>query len=261
MNKVQLFLKRHSSTILTVASAAGVVATTVLAVKATPKALQLIEDEKQSRKKYSDILDDDCSYETVLMPELKPMEVVKIAWKPYIPAMISGISTITCIFGAHYLSTKSQASLISAYALLDNSYKEYRHNTKKSCPEESPIFEHEIIKSKFNNDIEIGEDEELFYDYQSMRYFSSTFDKVKEAESKLNEKLSTDGFACLNDFYDILGIEHVPYGYQLGWSTVKSDETYGKPALDFDYDVAEIAEGLEANIITINYPSSLEYIC
>ena len=46
---VQLFAKRNASTVLTCLGGVGVVATTVLAVKTTPKALQLIEEEKQKR--------------------------------------------------------------------------------------------------------------------------------------------------------------------------------------------------------------------
>ena len=45
----RLFAKRNASTVLTCLGGVGVVATTVLAVKATPKALQLIEEEKQKK--------------------------------------------------------------------------------------------------------------------------------------------------------------------------------------------------------------------
>lgn len=46
---VRLFTKRNTSTVLTCLGGVGVVATTVLAVKAMPKALQLIEEEKQKK--------------------------------------------------------------------------------------------------------------------------------------------------------------------------------------------------------------------
>lgn len=53
---------------------AGMITTTVLAVKATPKALKLIDEAKKEKAE-----------EAV---ELKPTEMVKVAWKPYVPAMI-----------------------------------------------------------------------------------------------------------------------------------------------------------------------------
>lgn len=83
--------------------------TAVMAVKATPKALRLIEEaEKEKGKK------------------LTKTETVKVAWTPYIPTVLVGASTIACIFGANVLNKRRQAALMSAYALLDSSYKEYK---------------------------------------------------------------------------------------------------------------------------------------
>ena len=103
------FLRRNSSTILTCIGAVGVVATAVMAVKATPKALELIENAKEEKGE-----------------ELTKIEVVKVAGPTYIPAIVTGVATVACIFGSNVLNKRSQASLMSAYALLDNSYKEYK---------------------------------------------------------------------------------------------------------------------------------------
>lgn len=263
MTKAQIFARRHSSTILTFLGTVGVVATSVLAVKATPKALELIEDEKD--RQCEELLKeamakglDNCAQ----ISKLKPIEIIKVAWKPYIPAIITGASTIACILGANYLSTRSQASLMSAYALLDNSYKEYRKRTKDLIPEESNKIEHDIIKSKYNPGITLHNGKELFYDMESMRYFESTLNDVKRAEELLNQKLTTHGYACLNDFYDILGIPHTPYGYQLGWSTMSSDRiyAYSEVLLEFDYDKGTLDDGMEFTIVSINYSPEIEYI-
>ena len=80
MNKAQLFLKAHSPTILTVIGSTGVVITAVLAVRGTPKALKLIEEAKNTKG-----------------DELTVGETIQVAWKPYIPATISCVSTILCI--------------------------------------------------------------------------------------------------------------------------------------------------------------------
>ena len=55
---------KHSPQILTGLGVAGLVTTTVLAIKATPKAVRLVEEEAYERKE-----------------ELTPMEVVKVTWK------------------------------------------------------------------------------------------------------------------------------------------------------------------------------------
>lgn len=241
----QLFIKRNASTILTIVGGAGVVGTTVLGITATPKALILIDSAKKKKGE-----------------KLTNLEKVKVAAPVYIPTIITGVATLACIFGANALNKRQQAALMSAYALLDNSYKEYRKKVKESYPEESRNFEHEIIKSKLNNVEIIDENKQLFYDIQSMRSFESTLEQVKRAEYLLNQKLFTYGTACLNDFYDFLDMDHVPYGYQLGWSTEISDKTYSESnLLEFDYDTAVLDDGLEFTIITIKCSPSLEYIC
>ena len=49
LNNVERFLKRNSSTILTVIGATGVIATTVLAVSATPKVMRLLEKAEKEK--------------------------------------------------------------------------------------------------------------------------------------------------------------------------------------------------------------------
>lgn len=100
------FWHRNVSTVLTCLGSVGLVATTVLSIKATPKALQLIEEAKEEKGE-----------------ELTKWEKVKVAGPKYIPTVLVGVSTLVCIFGANVLNKRQQASLISAYALLDESYK------------------------------------------------------------------------------------------------------------------------------------------
>lgn len=55
----------------------------------------------------------------------------------YIPAAISGTATIFCIFGANVLSKRQQAALTSAYALLNDSYNNYKDKLKELYGEEA----------------------------------------------------------------------------------------------------------------------------
>lgn len=255
MNKTQIFFKKHSSTILTVLGSAGVVATSVLAVQATPKALKLIEDEKQRREESKTIFNnDEIYYEKVVVPDLTTSEIIKIAWKPYIPAVVTGISTIACILGANYLSKRTQASLMSAYALLNNSYKEYREKAKELFGEDANRIEEEIVKSKLRESIKISPDKELFFDFESMQHFESTLDDVLAAEKLFNQNFVSSGFAYLNDFYEILGIKPVDYGYDMGWSAEAGE-------MGFRHEKAVLDDGLECWIISMDYPSFLECEC
>lgn len=70
------FGKRSPEILLGIGIASGITAT-VLAVKATPKALELLTEKRY--EKYGDTLKEDDSYDD--MPELKPVEVVKTTSK------------------------------------------------------------------------------------------------------------------------------------------------------------------------------------
>ena len=173
VQKAQVFVKRNSSTILTVLGGAGLVATTVMAVKETPKAMELI---KQSEEEKGD--------------KLTRLEVVQAAGKVYIPTIIVGASTLACIFGANALNKRKQAALMSAYALLDSSYKEYKNKVDELYGKEAgQEVQASIARDKYDDFIEIEDDKELFYDAFSGRYFNSTTYDVLRAEYNLNRKL------------------------------------------------------------------------
>lgn len=114
MNKITTRIRHASPSILTVLSIAGVIGTTVTAVRATPKALHLIKDKKKE-------LDVD---------QLEPKEAVQTTWKCYIPSILIGMGTVTCIIGIGCMDKRNQASLMSAYAMLNESYKQYRKSGK-----------------------------------------------------------------------------------------------------------------------------------
>ena len=253
MNKAQLLLKKYSPTILTVVGATGVVATAVLSVKATPKALQLLEEAKKEKGE-----------------DLSIKETVLVAWKPYIPAALTGFSTIACIFGANYLSVRNQASLMSAYALLNRSYTEYINKVREIDGKEKELsLREELIKDKYNDEViktkyddELGDDEEklIFMDNISQRFFTSTMNRVMEAECKFKEAIEWKGYACLNQYYDILGLPHVDFGYQLGWIDVENNDPYNCASLEFSYQKVSPKEGVEIWIISTNVPPATDYI-
>lgn len=235
----KLFFKRNASTILTCVGGIGVVATAVVAVKDTPKAMQIIE--KKTEEKGED---------------LTTIEKIKVAGPVYIPAVAIGVSTLACIFGANTLNKRTQASLMSAYALLDSSYKEYKNKVEELYGEgASAQVQGEVARDKYNSD-DISRDDEklLFYDYFSERYFESTMEEVMQAEYDINRELHTKDYAYLNEFYDLLGLDHIKSGWDLGWSMGASLSHYWKTWIDFRHEKVEMEDGMECYIITMTEP-------
>lgn len=211
------FFRRNSATILTCAGAVGVVTTSVLAVKATPKAISLI---KEAEKKKGE--------------DLTKTEMVITAGPAYIPTIVTGAATIACIFGANVLNKRKQAALMSAYALLDNSYKDYKRKLielhGKETHEEivdaiaaekaenKPISGAYFVQSTdLEADIYEGE-EMLFYLEHTQKFFTSTMERVLNAEYHLNRNYILRGYSVLNEFYDFLGLEPTDYGSEVGWT-------------------------------------------
>lgn len=239
MNKLlrqsQLFLKKNGSTILTCLGGVGVVATAVMAAKATPKALKQLELAQEEKGE-----------------ELTTFEIVKTAGPVYIPTFVTGVSTLACIFGANVLNKRQQAAMMSAYALLDSSYKDYKKKVTELYGEEADkrVVE-DIARDKYEeSEVTLTDDNnQLFYDKYSERYFESTLEKVVEAEYKLNRMLAQGFGAYLNEYYDLLGLDDVDYGDHLGWSPYELTETYWACWIDFEHTKTILDDGLECTII------------
>ena len=253
--RANLFLKRNSSTILTCVGAAGVIVTAVLTAKETPKAIQCLEDAKEEKG-----------------DELSKVEIVQTVAPIYIPAAITGLGTIACIFGANILNKRTQASLMSAYALLESSYKDYRKAAKAVYGDdadqkiqdevvvEDAAERHPFSPGLFQN-CDLGTDAhgeiKLFYESLSRRYFRSTAEQVIQAEYHFNRNFVLRGCAFLNEFYDFLGIKETKEGNMLGWTV--EDEFYW---VDFDHRKVELEDGMECYIIDTQFEPSaklLEY--
>ncbi len=239
----KLFLKRNGSTILTVLGGAGVVATAVTAVKATPKAIKLIE-----------------VYEEQKGEDLTTLEKIKVAGPHYIPSILIGAGTISCIFGANILNKRNQASLISAYALIDNSYKEYKKKVEELYGEEAhKEVISSIAKDKYTDDIRVSDDKQLFYDEFSHRYFESTLEDVIKAEYNTNRQLQCNGGVYLNEYYKFLGLETSQVGTELGWSSGLLESYYCAEWIEFDHWKVILEDGLECCIITPRYEPVIDF--
>lgn len=244
LNSSKLFLKRNASTILTGVGSAGVIATSVLAVKATPKALTLLEEAKEEKGE-----------------DLTKLEAVSVAGPAYIPAIIVGASTIACIVGANILNTRKQAALMSAYALLDSSYKEYRNKVNELYGEDADkTVKAEIAKDKYENEkYPLEDNKNLYYDNYSERYFEATAETILKAENYINKRLSECHGAYLNEFYEHVGLETTDYGDYMGWSSEEMYETTWSSWLDFDHHKVIMDDGLECTIISFSMDPTFDF--
>jgi len=240
------YLKRSSPAILTCLGSIGVVATSVLAVKATPKAVDIIRAREG--------IDHEGNYYGPTK-----LEVVQSCWKCYIPAALVGLSTIACIFGANVLNKRNQASLASAYALLSESYQQYRKAAKAVYGEDADSkIKAQMAKDTYvsadgyyvySADMDLESERILCYDLFSKRYFTSTMAAVLNAQYHINRNLQLRGNVSINEFYEFLGIDKIENGDDIGWSIDEFIED-GIRWLDFDNRHTVLDDGLECCVIS-----------
>ena len=168
------------------------------------------------------------------------------------------------------MNKRHQAALVSAYTLIDSSFKEYKQKLKELYGEEThnnvidaiaveKAKETYVHGSTFASTCDLYLEEScgepvLFYDEHSQRYFESTIEQVLNAEYHFNRNYTLRGSACLNELYEFLGLEGTDYGSVLGWA-VNDDEIYW---VDFNHRKTVLDDGLEVYIIETPFEPSYE---
>ena len=131
---VKIGFDKHSPEILIGLGIASAITSTVLAVKATPKAMQLIENEKrrQNEKLIEESTGPDCGQIT----KLTPVDVFKTTWKCYIPAAISGAASVAFLLGSNSVHAKRNAAIATAYKLSETALTDYKKEVIETIGEE-----------------------------------------------------------------------------------------------------------------------------
>ena len=244
----------NAPVILTTLGAVGVVSTAVLAAKASPDATDAIIDDRTENGEYTDRWD-------------KVARVTKVSWRFYMPAVISGASAILCIVSAQKENLRRQAAMMSAYSISTEALRDYKEEVKsllgKNNAEkvDAGVAKKKMKKTSENQGqgkqiIVAGGGDTLCYDELSGRYFKSSIEKIRCAVNDFNQTLLRDGYAGLNDFYDLLGLSYITIGTELGWTadnfldvsyTSVLDEE-GNPALAINYSTQPIRKYWKANL-------------
>ena len=244
LKNVKMALVDHSPEILTGLGIAGMVTTTVLAVKATPKALDLIaeaEDEK---------------FDNGYGEALTKVEVVKVAWKPYIPAAITCVTSVACLIGAGSVNAKRNAALATAYNLTSTALSEFKEATLETVGEKkdqairNKVAEERVKKEPVNPSaiIVTGNGATRCFDTITKRRFVSDIETIKKIVNELNRRMvNGEDYISLNEFYYELGLDGVSVGDELGWNVTRGLidiefsaqlDTDGTPCVVIDYSVA-----------------------
>lgn len=206
------FMHKHSPEILTGIGVTGMITSTVLAVKATPKALELIEEAK--------------GHGEVRADNLPIKTIIKVAWKPYIPAAVTMVLSASCIIGASAVNTKRNAALATAYAISEKTLLTYKDKVietigeKKEKEIREKIAQDELDKRPVSTQqvIVTSKGNTLCMDSISGRLFRSDIDTIKKVVNELNRTMMYQNYISLDEFYNEIGLEPIKSSDRLGWN-------------------------------------------
>ena len=239
---VKTTMAKHSPEILTGLGIAGMIATTVMAVRATPKALELIEDKKVEL----DVHPDD---------KLHPVDMVKATWKCYVPAAVTGVTSVACLIGASSVNVRRNAALATAYNLSATALAEYKEKVLETVGEKKEqVIRNKVAEERIKNEpvnqsaiIVSGNGNTRCFDTITKQRFISDIETIKKIVNELNRRMvNGEDYISLNDFYSEIGIDPVSIGDELGWNVTRGliDITFsaqldtdGIPCIVLDYAV------------------------
>lgn len=202
---------KYSPEILIAFGITGLITTTITAVKATPKAIESIENRADELG--------------VTSKELPIVEKVKVSWKCYIPSAVLGATSTACIIASNSVSTKRKAALVTAYKLSEAAFADYKDQVVTTIGEKKEEAIRDQVMKKVidrqpvsNREVIITEKgTTLCFESLSGRYFRSTRDAIEKAVNEFNAELINNNYLTINDFYDYIGLNGTKTGDNLGW--------------------------------------------
>lgn len=282
-HKVGFTLKKHSPEILVVAGTVGVVASTVMACKATTKLSTVLEKSKNDVETIHAYVEDngfseeyteeDSKKDLAIVYTKTGVELVKL----YAPSVVLGVASLAAILTSHKILRGRNIALAAAYATVDKGFKEYRERLIERFGGELDKELKYNIKAKEIEEVvtdEKGEervvktivDTATIEDYSA---YARVFDEtclgwtkdaeynmmfLKQVQNNANLILKREGYIYLNDVYKMLGFDPTKAGQVVGWMYDPNGEL-GDNYIDFGiFNIHSEAKrlfinGLERSII------------
>lgn len=256
-NNVSFKLKKHSPEILVVTGVVGVVASAVLACKATTKVSEILEESKETV---------DTIKEGMKAGEIKGKEYdaetgkkdltityvqtgLKLA-KLYAPAVGLGALSIASILSSNNILRKRYVGAAAAYATVDKGFKEYRSRVVERFGEEVDRQLRYNIKAKEIEETTVDENGEVqtvnvikhYVDPTDISGYARYFDEwtrdekgnvvrnhfwdpnkeynllfLKAQQNYANDLLKAKKRLFLNEVYEMLGLPKTKAGQIVGW--------------------------------------------
>lgn len=246
LNRAIFQCKKHSPEILAITGTLGVVASGIMACKATLKINDILEESKETVELIRKVSEDKSLAEKYTEEDSKKDLAIVYAQtgvkliKLYGPSVVLGATSLACLLGSNNILRKRNIALAAAYTTIDKSFKDYRgrvverfgeaidkelrYNIKAEEIEETVVDEKGKEK-KVKKTVDVI-DPNTISDYSRIFYEGNpgwTKDPemnlvyLKQQQNWANDKLKAKGYLFLNEVYDMLGFPRTKAGQIVGW--------------------------------------------
>lgn len=229
VGRAALKLKSASPEILIGVGVVGVVATVILAARATLNAQPIVEAHEAEINEVKEQSGEDPQALAMVYARTG----VRIA-KLYAPTVLIGVASVACILGSHKILKARNVALASAYKALEIAYDKYRARVIEIVGEEQEEAIRLAMPASEVSDPDNPEQKAISAEFDPnvispyARFFDETCKGwVKDPEANLfflschqnhlNDKLKSRGHVFLNEAYDALGIPRTSAGQVVGW--------------------------------------------
>jgi hypothetical protein len=233
-----LRIKKNSPQILFYAGIVGSVATTVLASRATLRAVPVVEKLKANRGELDSFHIDGKVEQEVYSDEVvrQYTEAGVELTKLYGPVVLVGVGSLIALTKSHQQLTTRNTALTMAYTGLFKTFDAYRERVREQLGDErDQQFLHGTVQQAIEYEDKGGRTrtkEITALDPSSKTPYTFYFDKncgswmpdpgynqntLDGQQQWANVKLQRQGHLFLNEVYDLLQIPHTKEGAILGW--------------------------------------------
>lgn len=246
LNRTGLQLKKHSPEILLAAGVVGVVASGVMACKATLKVQEIVDDAKGKIDTIHEVSNDPSMAEKYTEEDSKKdlaivytQTAVKMI-KLYGPSVALGVASLGCMIGSNRILNKRNVALAAAYTAVDKSFKEYRGRVIERFGKQMDKELRYNIKAQEIEEVSVDEKGKEVtkkstvevMDPNAYSQYSIVFDDgntgwdpdpeltkyfLIQQQNWANDRLKAKGHLFLNEVYDMLGAKRTKAGAQVGW--------------------------------------------
>lgn len=224
------FLTRNSPRILLATGLSGVVTAVVMGIRSGAEVHEVMGHHARIRER---IMEGDGEEKKAAIRDTYLREAKELAVILWPTATVTALS-VACILGSSRIQAKRGAAALAAYSVANRSLEAYMERAREELGDDLHKEIMQSVSDKLAEEDDVPFDEDysyrvgddgltVFKDCISGRYFRSTVEKVRQAESTINKRLLAEARVPLREFYYELGIEDdLVIGEGLGWEAIRS---------------------------------------